>query len=362
MIKALNIALVTDCYYPHIGGVEYCVEALAKELLRLGHGVTVITGGVANGIELHHGITIKRLSGAFLAPHLRWSKKHAALAALLKSGAFDVIHAHSLFSPLAIAAVKIARRLHIPHVMTLHSLYGGFSAWAAAWMLRPVKQAIGVSHAVTAMIKKLHPLSQAYYIPNGFDVPTMEKTVPSLANPSVKIIGTVSRLTKKKAVDRFVHLAALLLANNPQLKFMIVGAGPEQASLMALSRRLKIEDHLIFVGGVSRAEVFKRMQQMDIFVLTSPLEAFGMVVLEAMYNQVPVVAWNSQGITDIIESGKNGYLATSQTEMKVRIQQLLDHPAEVKRITDQALQELEKFSWVGVTQQTIALYHELITK
>src|SRR5690349_11301691 len=120
----MKIALVSDWYFPHIGGVEVQMRDLAHELIRRGHDVRIIT--TTRGPVLLDGLRIDRLEVPIIR---RWGIAFdrtalAPLEALFRRERFDVIHAHGVWSPLAIMATWVARRLGIPSVLTNHSVLG----------------------------------------------------------------------------------------------------------------------------------------------------------------------------------------------------------------------------------------------
>src|SRR4051794_32162198 len=120
----MKIALVSDWYFPHIGGVESQMRDLAHALIARGHDVRIITA--TPGPAILEGLRVDRLDVPIIR---RWGivrdrSARAPLEALFSRERFDRIHAHGLWSPLAILATCIARRLGIPSVLTNHSVLG----------------------------------------------------------------------------------------------------------------------------------------------------------------------------------------------------------------------------------------------
>lgn len=359
----LNIAMVTDFYYPRVGGVEYCVDALARHLVQLGHKVTIITRVHPLANDQKSEMTIKRIGGFFLSGYVPFSKTYQMLRHEIQWGKFDIVHAHGLFSPLAMAATRVAKHLGVPHVLTLHSLFRGVENFFAAYMLTRVSKVIAVSRCVAKQIEILTKTTKVYYVPNGFDLPVLDTPLERVLTEDVKsriVLGTVSRLTRKKEVNDFIWIAARILQKNKNLLFVIVGGGPERKKLEKLVKRLNIKDQVVFTGNVSRAHVFDVMRQMDVFALTCSLEAFGMVVLEAMQCCVPVVARDKTGISDIITSGESGYLCDSKEAMLNHITLLIENPDLRRKIAAAGAEVVKKFNWLDVANKTVAVYQELI--
>ncbi|HEY1586318.1 MAG TPA: glycosyltransferase, partial [Polyangia bacterium] len=120
-----KIAIVSDWYLPRIGGLELHLRDLARELNARGHEAHVITA--TPGENERDGIIVHRL-GVPLMPGLdtiRSRKALRPLEALFVREQYDIVHAHSALSPLAIGATAVAKKLGIPSVMTEHSVLRG---------------------------------------------------------------------------------------------------------------------------------------------------------------------------------------------------------------------------------------------
>ncbi|KTD12099.1 glycosyltransferase [Legionella gratiana] len=359
--QSLKIALITDNYFPQIGGVEYCVDALGRNLAALGHQVCIITRKRKNypSEERKGSLLIKRISYTQMGMTLLgFSRQYNEFFTQ-----FDIINAHSLGSILAVQALLLAKKIKKPHVLTSHSLYRNHDKYLIRGFAIFVKHVICVSHAVVDNMKSLKKNAITYYIPNGFDIFSpngAEKSVSVAKKSDELIITTVSRLSGKKKVIDFILIAHELLKKHKRLKFFIVGDGPQNKKLQRIANQLGIAEHLFFTGNISRIAVFHLIQQTDIFVLTSPHEAFGMVILEAIYHKVPTVAYTNNGISDIISSGKTGFLVSSTHEMIKRITQLIHDEALRSELGNNAYPLLNKFKWELIAKQTLSVYYTLL--
>jgi glycosyltransferase involved in cell wall biosynthesis len=356
----IKIAMVTDNYYPKIGGVEYCVEALGHYLVQRGHEVMIITckrQGYPTD-ERIGSLMIKRLSyttllGVLSGTSPQW--RHFFCQ-------FDIIHAHSLGSPLAVLAMLIAKKINLPQVLTSHSLYRTRERWLVQGVGRLVSHCICVSHAVVADMQAMKKNMITYYIPNGFDMPELASIAEGSSihkKSGALMIGTISRLTHKKNVSDFIILAARVLTQHPACQFVIIGDGPQRKNLQKQAVALGIADHVQFMGALPRTEVFKRLNDMDLLVLTSPHEAFGLVILEAMSQHVPTVAFANNGTKDLITSGQTGYLAASLDEMIMYTLQLIDNPEQRLHIASNAYPVIDAFQWSHVAEQTELVYKKI---
>ena len=118
----------------------------------------------------------------------------------------------------------------------------------------------------------------------------------------------VGRLAAAKGLPILLESLAKLKTSYPQLILTIVGDGSDRSTLEQMSQELGLEKNVKFVGYQSQAAVREYMQQTDIFVLPSFAEGLPVVLMEALAAGVPVVATQIAGISELVESGINGYL------------------------------------------------------
>ena len=162
---------------------------------------------------------------------------------------------------------------------------------------------IAISNAVkdylleSGEICKCCPLSVVYY---GIEPAMPSVQVRSNEQEKNPRIGTISRLVPQKDLETLLNAFAIVLAEFPKAELLIVGSGPLESSLKQLAGTLGIEGNLKWLGRTSDTESFYR--SLDTFVLTSLYEGFGLVLLEAMNLQVPVVATNISAIPEVVGS------------------------------------------------------------
>ena len=125
------------------------------------------------------------------------------------------------------------------------------------------------------------------------------------------LFGTVARLIPVKGLNTLLEGFAKYLNTIDDIptKLLLVGAGPLKRSLIDLAEKLGITGSVIFAGF--REDIPIVMNAIDIFVLTSLSEGFGLVVLEAMASSKPVIATNVSAIPEIVLNRENGVLITA---------------------------------------------------
>ncbi|OGY84625.1 MAG: hypothetical protein A3F54_00410 [Candidatus Kerfeldbacteria bacterium RIFCSPHIGHO2_12_FULL_48_17] len=154
------------------------------------------------------------------------------------------------------------------------------------------------------------PTSRIKVIYNGVDMEKWGGIETRVADPTkAYVIGFIGRLVKEKGVDILLKAARDVRDILPQLRLLIIGSGPERGSLEWLTRKLELTEQVRFVGF--QPELEKWIQHLHVLVLPSTgRESFGTILAYGLASGVPVVGSNLDGIPEIIDHGKTGYLVT----------------------------------------------------
>jgi glycosyltransferase involved in cell wall biosynthesis len=124
---------------------------------------------------------------------------------------------------------------------------------------------------------------------------------------SDRIVGVVASMTPAKALHLFIEAAALITHQNPQARFLIVGDGDLRSQLERQIRDAGLEAKFVLTGW--RQDVPEILPVMDVFLLSSLWEGLPFALIEAAHSNLPAVAFQTDGIPEIIEDGTNGFLA-----------------------------------------------------
>jgi glycosyltransferase involved in cell wall biosynthesis len=230
----------------------------------------------------------------------------------------DVIHAHGAL-PCGHAAALLSGRLNIPFVITLHGLdvfntsfLRGIPAdWrrsASVYVYRAARTVICISGKVQESLQAGMPAeTRSTVVYNGVDPDIFSPSPVEAAalDPEILIVGN---LLRSKGHELVLRALGSLTPSFPRLRCRIIGEGRDRPRLEALARDLGIGQRLQFTGRQSRSEVAEAMRQCSLFVLPSSNEGLGCVYLESMSCAKPVIACRGQGIEELIEHGKNGWL------------------------------------------------------
>ncbi|MCA9900237.1 MAG: glycosyltransferase family 4 protein [Ardenticatenaceae bacterium] len=171
------------------------------------------------------------------------------------------------------------------------------------------------------------------------------------------IIGYLGRLEPHKGIDDLLHAAALLLPTQPDLHVNIAGNGPERPFLEALAQTLGITSHVHFLGRVPDAANFLR--QLDIFVLPSRFEAFGLVAVEAMAVGTAVIVSNAGGLPEVVAHGETGLVVPvdDRPALAQAIAQLANNPIQQQQLIQAGKQRSATcFSAQRMAADTVRLY------
>ena len=163
---------------------------------------------------------------------------------------------------------------------------------------------------------------------------------------------TTSRLVKKNGIDDVIRALPLLPAH---VSFLIFGIGPDESKLRALAAELGVEDRARFMGQIGHVDMPKYLKVSDIYIRPSLSEGFGIVFVEAMAAELPVIATQEGGIADFLFDAKRnpdrpttGWAVdkASPRQIAAAVQDILTHPEQVVRVKATAKKmAFEKYDW-----------------
>lgn len=172
-----------------------------------------------------------------------------------------------------------------------------------------------------------------------------------------KIIS-VGRLTYAKNYELLIKIAKIILENNPEWEWDIFGDGELRSELETLIREHDV-DRLYLKGNVN--DIYERYKDYDFFVMTSRYEGFPMVLLEAMANKLPCIAFDCQtGPSDIILNNVNGIIVEPENEILMiqAIQSLIDDEGLRRNYSSHTVESLNKFKTERIIEKWIKLIEE----
>jgi glycosyltransferase involved in cell wall biosynthesis len=286
---------------------------------------------------------------------------------------FDLIHAHVAL-PDGYTGMNIAQEYKKPFIVTIHGqdLYITINRNKNCKLaLKKVFKSANKIITVSSKLKKIAVNNIGYndktmIIGNGISsnkIITKKNNIFHKSNANDINILSVSYLIKRKGIDFNLKAFAKLISKYPNLKYQIIGDGPEKNCLKKLATNLGIDERVEFLGRLAHKEVLKYMAKADIFSLPSWNEGFGVVYIEAMAQGKPVIGCRGEGIEDFVEDGKTGMLVKPKdVDSLVEVLDfLLDCPNKARDIGERARKFIkENYTWEKNAEKTMKVYREVI--
>ena len=256
------------------------------------------------------------------------------------------------------AAIVINRRVIFPIKQSFFTKF--------KYNYSKVKKVICVSHAVKKEVQKIVTEDKTTVIYSSINPSNLESFKTGLLrkelslNENKQIIAVVSALTKEKGIETFLAAAKILLESKLNLHFVVIGQGILQDSLIKQSEKLQISDSVSFLGF--RENVKELLLDIDLLLFTSKSEGLGTSLLEAVEMNVPIVAYNTGGIPEIVKHLETGYLVNeySATEFAKGAKELLKDKTLCGSITKQAKEDLGNFSSQKMAKSTLMVYNSIL--
>lgn len=292
----------------------------------------------------------------------------AVLLRLLAQERFDIVHAHWLIPQglVAVAARLLSRRapalLCTAHGSDLHGLRGALFSTLKRLVMQRSDAVTVVSqtmknHAVSlgAEPEKISVISMGVDTANTF-TPAEH---PARRNNELLFVG---RLTAQKGVELLVRAMPHVVTNRPDASLMIVGRGPHKKALQALSEALGVARNVKFLGAVANEKLPELYRRAAVLVFPSATEeGFGLVCVEALACECPVIASDPPAVREIVLNGETGLLFKQgdSDELGQKILALLADPTLRHSLGKAGRESVsQRFDWQLVVQR----YGDLLTR
>jgi glycosyltransferase involved in cell wall biosynthesis len=385
-------------YTPHIvGGLGKHVVEIVPELIADGVEVHLVvpklSGGEWNepllmpdGSPATNGSQVYRIEagsngGDFYANtwHDNVGIEEFGAHLIRQLGGFDLIHNHDWLS--AFAAVGLKRDFHIPMITTIHAtemgrnrgnLYGGMqqaihqTEW---WLTYEAWRIIACSHYMAWEVQSYFgsPAEKIDVIPNGVD-PRRFDALKGLdlasfrlgfARPDQPIVYYVGRMVPEKGLSVLIDAAPQILADWPDVKFVLAGGGGYANDLRAKAYDLGVADNIMFTGRIPDEVRDGLFKVADCAVFPSLYEPFGIVALEAMAAGTPVVVSEAGGLSEVVDLHETGITVhpNDPGSLAWGILHTLKNPQWSRQRAENANRVVrEQYNWARIADMTAKVY------
>lgn len=375
----MKIALIYDVIYPFVkGGVEKRVWELAIRLARKGHEVHIVGMNywgteeiiVREGVTLHGICPAKPLyrDGRRSIGEAIYFSGH--LVPFLMRNKFDIIDCQQFPYVSCLVSAAAAGLKRTPLVITWHEVWGkywyeylglpGFFGKVAERLVsRITSSGIAVSQATFNNLIHTGCSGQIAIIPNGVDLQHIDGVPPSGESSDIIFIG---RLIREKHADVLIRAFSLLAGEDPAMRLLIIGDGPEQDRLLGLVEQHSLKDQVRFTGFFSEhEEIIARMKSSKVCVIPSTREGFGIAALEALACGTPVVTTDhpANAIRDLI-TGENGVLSSLSEEVLAQnIRHVLRNHEQMK---ESCIASARHYDWSYIADTCETFYLEEVRR
>lgn len=350
-----KVVILSAFLSPFRSGAEAMVEEVAKRLSKK-YDITIVTSRLRSALpkeELLDGTNVRIIrvgrgskNDKFLFPFLAMQEvrrlKPAVVHAVLES-----------YAGIALVFVKSA----YPRAKRILTLQSTNTDTLLGPMHRSAQRLTAISQTLVKRAKK-YTNTKVELIPNGIDLKAIVDSVAFHERMPGRILF-VGRLEPMKGVDTLIRAFADVYRtkdakiDKKSLHLRIVGSGSETAKLKALTRELKLQDHVTFVGQLSPVKVYDEYAQAEIFCGLSRSEALGNVFLEAQAAGCAVVTTNIGGIPEIVDHAKTGILLPPDDPKTAAaaIRRLLAEPEFRQKISKAAMAHVKDYDWSVIAQK-----------
>ncbi len=307
-------------------------------------------------------------SGKYGPGLLEEIRNYAVVARLIAlENDFDVIHAHDwLAYPAGIAAKKATGKPLIVHVHATDFDRSGGSVNPNVYAIERegmemADKVITVSNLTRNIVIEKYeiPAEKVVTVYNAVEPVLKEKS--SLPNKGIneKVVTFLGRITMQKGPEYFIEAAHLVLKKMQNVRFVMAGSGDMMETMVSRIAELGMADKFHFTGFLQGDDVQNLFRMTDVFVMPSVSEPFGIVPLEAMQLDVPVILSNQSGVAEILQNViKIDFWDTYA--MADAIHGVLNYTSLAQYFKEEGKAEVEKFKWIHSAQNVKDIYKSVV--
>eukprot|EP01127_Copromyxa_protea_P012879 TRINITY_DN3391_c0_g1_i2.p1 TRINITY_DN3391_c0_g1~~TRINITY_DN3391_c0_g1_i2.p1 ORF type:complete len:470 (+),score=69.24 TRINITY_DN3391_c0_g1_i2:116-1411(+) len=365
--------MVSDFFYPNMGGVELHIYQLSSCLIKRGNKVIMVTHSygdrkgiryLTNGLKVYY-IPQHQLYNQSSYPTVLGSWNFPLLRKILIREKIEIVHCHQAFSVMSLEGLFHAQTMGYKTVFTDHSLFG-FADLSSIhtnkllkFSLSDVNHVICVSNTCkenTVLRGALYP-EDVSVIPNAIDTSRFIPN-PTAADPNKITIVVLSRLVYRKGIDLLVAILPDICSRYPNVHWVIGGDGPKRVDLEEVREKHQLHDRVEMLGSVPHSEVRDVLVRGNIFLNCSLTEAFCIAIVEAASCGLLVVSTRVGGVPEVLPE-KLSLLAEPTTEdLLAKLTLAIENYKDVDHYNFHKIVK-ESYSWYDVAQRTELVYDRI---
>lgn len=394
----MRIGLFTDQYYPFVSGLVTSIKLLYEGLEDLGHECFIFTSMDEKLIDDSPEFKNKKIINLYGRPYpfsglkdYRYTLTHRKQIKIIKEYNLDVIHVHTEYN-IAKLAIKCNKKLHIPLVHTLHTLFEDYLEYLSPFFNKIMHKQMMWGLKVL-FLNPISKRSEYNIVPTKKVANQMNKY--GLKNKNVKIIPTgietqrfdssnyskeeienlknelgiskdnfvylyIGRVSKEKNIETIIKAYSKSIKDNDNTILLIVGGGPNIGDLKKLVSELNIADRVIFTDIITFKDVSKYYQLGDIFVNASKSETQGLTYIEALSASIPLLVQTDECLDGVVQNYYNGILFDGEEDLVNKLQEILKAPDVLKAMKKNTVKSTQEFTKESFCKKVLSVYEDSI--
>lgn len=378
----MRILMMSNTYFPMVGGLEQSVHSFSEEFKSLGHEVMIVTPAFGGAPIEEPGVirieAIQKFKGTIFSVNFPVS---GLLTRLMKEFVPDMVHSHCPFF-MGDFALRLSRQHAIPLVFTYHTMFEQyvhdwpvhnegvkrFMVKLAAGYANLVDQVIVPSESVREILLKRGVKTPMEIVPTGVDAQRFSKGDRNAFRQANQIpldalvVGHAGRLSGEKNLEFLTNCMVEVLKKEPKAHALIVGLGPSEKMIKDTFAQAGLEKRLHLTGVLHYQHLVDAYFAMDVFAFASLSETQGIVLIEAMAAGVPVVALDAPGAREVVEDYHNGRLL-SQMDQQSFVDALIwafsRTPQELQTMKQVIRMTVQKYPISSVAKHMLEVYEKI---
>ncbi len=366
--RPLKVGIVSEYYYPHLGGLSGDVHFAALEMTKMGYDVKLITSSVAQPHNIHfspHGFEILRLgrsipiiaNGSLAKVAFSFSLGRQ-IRKMMREQKFDVIHIHCPLTP--VLPLLIQRYADCPIIGHVHTLlkskpffYSLFEKHLSRFM-NDFEGRVSVSEVAAKPFREWFKCDFVV-IPNGVPIDefkTSHPKIPKFDDGKINLFF-IGRMEPRNGIAVLIDAFRIIHREAPNTRLILAGAGPLK-TFFEDSIEESLKAHIHFIGPILE-EKPQYFATADINICpTTRVASLGVTLLESMASGKPTVASDIPAFNETVDPGKDVLLAhpDKPEEFAAQVLRLIREPALGQVLAKRAFSKMEKFySWASIIQR-----------